>query len=215
MDPARQVFIGYVPDVSQKFIDRESLLASARAIGPESLVMEQVMGSKARADAEALVAKADDIREQKELMERQEERRQAKAFADNIRKINDTMDKLNTRIDAFVAAKDQRERAERAQQIKEAMLALPDEDEPYCVDPAEKRYGKHPPTVDADESELPSDIAGYQATNPARKVGDGRSGMLPTALEMPATGGDLPVNDPAELSHPQPSQQTQTAIGGS
>jgi hypothetical protein len=94
---------------------------SAIMQGPLRMVMEHVLGSRARADAEALVKRAADAAEE----EREREQQEQQAISEGVRALRDGILKLSHRVDALVRSRDARRKLDHASEATRKMLELP------------------------------------------------------------------------------------------
>jgi hypothetical protein len=179
--------------------------AGAIVHGPLDVVMERVLDSKARVAAEALVARADQAAEQ----EREREEREQEVITEGIRAIADGILKLKHRLDAIEHSRDARRKLDAASEATEQMLQLPKD-----VDP-EAPYAD--PEAPADEAPVPG--GELHAPVPAKDPSEHEpaaadQGNLPKELlkGAPPDPGSEPVEDPAELAHPQPPTRQPIAI---
>jgi hypothetical protein len=157
--------------------------------GPMQAVMQHVLGSKARVEAEALIARADAAAEQ----EREREQREQHIVSEGIRAFADGIADLSRRLDVLVRSRDARRRLDAASEATRHMLQLP----------------KDAPEFDlSDDTPSPSgELRPLQAKDPAEHdpTADDQ-GDLPRELEKgapPMLGTEPTIEDPP---HPQVSQ---------
>jgi hypothetical protein len=135
--------------------------AEAIMHGPLSAVMEHVLGSKARADALALVARADEAAAE----EREREQREQEILSDGIRAVADGIQQLSRRLDALVRSRDARRRLDFASEATREMLELPkDAPADFASEPGGELHSvgpedpeKHQPEAD-DQGDLPREL---------------------------------------------------------
>jgi hypothetical protein len=89
--------------------------------GSLNAVMQHVIDSKARKEAEALIARADQAAEQ----EREREQRERELVSDGIRVLADGFKKLDRRFDALMRSRDARRKLDAASEATKQMLELP------------------------------------------------------------------------------------------
>jgi hypothetical protein len=165
--------------------------AGAIAHGPLSAVFEHVLGSRARADAEALVKRAADAAEQ----EREREQREQEVLSDGIRTIADGVAKLSRRLDLLLRSRDARRRLDFASEATKQMLELP-------------KDAPSPDRLFDAAMEPGGELHPLQAKDPAEhqpKPDD--QGALPNELERgapPETGNYPSLEDPSRKQAPQP-----------
>ena len=163
-----------------------------------------IAGLDARADAEELLTRVGEEAERSaaELAAQESEYR--------LRVINDLcngISKMSSRLKSYEKRKDEQERIARAEARKALEDSLPDPDtgewrgeylapnlHPDTGDPAEDRgaYAGYPDAVGDPDPDLPEGMGGSGITG---------SGTMPEL--------------PEQMAHPQPSEQTPVAIGGS
>jgi hypothetical protein len=103
---------------------------NAIMFGSQSMLMENIIDSQARNDAIKRAAQAVvDAEEAKELAA-EAERLQEMAKASTVRMITDTINRVASRLDAFIARRDAEEEEAEAQRIQDELAALPDPDDP-------------------------------------------------------------------------------------
>jgi hypothetical protein len=164
---------------------------SAIAHGPLSAIMEHVLGSRARADAEALVKRAADAAEQ----EREREQREQELLSDGIRAIADGILKLSHRLDTLEQSRDARRKLDAASEATRQMREFP----------------KDAPNPDrlADEMLAPSgELRPLGAKDPAEhQPVASDQGNLPRELERgapPELGNYPTLEDPQQPQVSQP-----------
>jgi hypothetical protein len=164
--------------------------ADAIACGSLAAVTERVLSSKARADALALVARADEAAEQ----EREREQREQEIFAEGVRALRDGILKLSHRLDALVQSRDARRRLDAASEATKQMLELP-QDRP-ALDLADAT-----PSPSGELHALePKDPAEHQPVT-------GDQGDLTRELERgapPGLGTEPTIEGPQSPQQPQP-----------
>jgi hypothetical protein len=164
--------------------------ASAIMHGPMDVVAESILGSRARADAEALVKRAADAAEQ----EREREQHEQELFAEGVRALRDGILKISHRIDALMQSRDVRRRLDFASETTRKQLELP----------------KDPPELDlTDDTPSPSgELRPLEAKDPKEhQPAAGDQGDLPRELERgaPAQTGNYPtLEDPQQPQVAQP-----------
>jgi hypothetical protein len=174
-------------------------------VGDMAAVTEPILDSVARAATEQLLNDAAEAIEEEELLAHRRERAEAKAYADAVQRLSDGIAKMAARFDSYVQREEERQREARAKARKALEDSLPDPEggEWPGADPApnlqpdpregedQGAYGAYPDAEGDPDPDLPE--------------GMGTSGIV--------GGGTMPEL-PEQLGHPQPSEQTQTAIGG-
>jgi hypothetical protein len=204
--------------------------ADAIMHGSIDAVMEQIVGSKARNELEALIERAADAAEQEAEREAREAEQQRHVIQDLCNGIN----RMTKRLDAIVQSRRDRKRLDELSEQTEQALALP----PDVIDPDAAEEPEIPNVKPGlAEGHEPGEAAAEfveedQQTptgKPALSYGrvpvsyvkgapkDGATGDLPEGVEnrSPPDPGQYAVWDPADLSHPQrPIPQTPTGIGG-
>jgi hypothetical protein len=162
---------------------------SAIAHGPLSQIMEHVLGSRARADAEALVKRAADAAEQEHEREQQEQQ----AISEGVRALRDGILKISHRVDVLVQSRDARRKLDAVSEATKEMLELPKE---------------KPPEILSDyEAEPGGELHVHPAKDPAQHNPEADDqGDLPRELERgaPSQTGNYPT-----LEDPPPPQTAQ------
>jgi hypothetical protein len=190
-DPTPNFAIIQVPEGSQP-------PAGAIATGPMSIITENVLGSRARAEAEALVKRAADAAEQ----EREREEREQELTANAIREIADGIKRLGQRIDAIEQSRDDRRKLDAASEATEEMLQLPKD----APDPEAPSDTLAPPAPTGELHPL-------AAKDPAEHEPVADQGNLPPELERgaPPDPGNYPeLKDPPRSR--EPSQRSPVAF---
>ena len=166
--------------------------AGAIAHGPLNVITERVLSSKARTEALALVARADEAAEQ----EREREQREQEILSDGIRAFTDGIADLSRRLDALVQSRDARRKLDAASEATKEMLELPKDPPELDLSPAD--------TVPAPSGELRP----QQAKDPKEHQPEADDqGALPRELERgapPETGNYPTLEDPQPPQVPQP-----------
>jgi hypothetical protein len=179
---------------------RDALLQHADIVAPHSAITERILGSKARADAEAFIQQVHDAVEQAKELEREEAARQTKVRDYAIHTICDGIAKMTHRLDALEGQRaEDAIRARRAERQK-MLDALPDPD-----------GAKPEPSLQPDpEGERPLQTASQY---PQDEVGDPESDLPEGMGQFGLTGTGTEPELPEELGKPS-SAQTPFAIGG-
>jgi hypothetical protein len=163
--------------------------ADAIAHGPMSAVMQHVLSSRARAEALALVKRADAAAEE----ERRRAQREQQIFSEGIRAIADGIGQLSRRLDEIERSRDARRRLDAASEATKQMLELP-------KDAADL-------DLSADDTPAPSGELRPLEAPTAHQPETDDQGALPRQLERgapPQTGNYPTLEDLPRKQVPQP-----------
>jgi hypothetical protein len=160
--------------------------------GSLSAVTEPILSSKAREATIQLLNDTAVAIENEEYLTRRRERAEAKARDDTIQRLCDGISRMAHRLDSLETERRERARQDRRRQRADIEASLPDPEGDF--------RGALP------EPSLHGDLRGDYP--------DSATGILPKAAELPPQTGNLAVEEPEDLAHPQPSKPTPTAIGG-
>jgi hypothetical protein len=156
--------------------------------GGRGAVTEPILSTRARADAEALLKRADAAAEE----EKQREEREQEVIAEGIRAFADGVTQLARRLDALEQSRDARRKLDAASEATREMLELP----------------KDAPELDlTDDTPSPSgELHALEAKDPAEHQPANDQGGLPAELtsKVPVDPGNYPT-----LEDPQPPQVSQ------
>jgi hypothetical protein len=156
--------------------------------GPLDVITERVLGSRARADALDLVARAADAAEQ----EREREQQEQAVLAEGVKAIADGIAQLSRRLDAIEQSQIARHKLDAASEATQQLLALPKDV------PADTMAT---PSPSGELHDLPPEHPAKHQPAPADQ------GDLPRALERgapPETGNYPTLEDPSREQVSQP-----------
>jgi hypothetical protein len=195
---------------------RDAIMANAVFTGGP--LTDYITGLSAREESQALLGRIADAMAQLEAKGSELDRRNGQAHAAMLQDLCDGIGKMATRLDAYARREAARRRQERADARRALLDTLPSEGE-FLDGP---QHGEHPFLTDPDPP--PNASRDQQMPDPGKEPEPGLGpelGYFDADPDLPSGMGTSGVPGegtepqlPEELTHPQPSRQTPSAIGG-